>query len=123
MAKMLNPVEESLNVIALFIKSLGETVAALAVGLVGNVRCNTLGLDPLPDPVCVVGFVAENDTAVGEIGQQHCRTVGVMSLARGEGQLNGKPLRIGQGMNLSGQPSSAAAHTVIVVVFFTLAAY
>lgn len=48
---MLDPVEEALDVIALFVKSLGETVSLLAVSLVGNVRCRTLGLDPLPDPV------------------------------------------------------------------------
>ena len=119
---MLDPVEEALDVIALFVKSLGETVALLAVGLVGNVRCSTLGLDPLSDPVRVVGFVAENDTTVGKIGQQHCRAVGVMSLAGGEGQLDWQATGIGERMDLGGQSSSAKSNTVNLIVFFTLAA-
>jgi len=44
-------------------------------------------------------------TAVGEIGQQHCRAVGVVSLAGGEG------------MELGGQATSATAHTVNLAVF------
>lgn len=37
-------IEEALDVIALFVWSLGETVPLLAVGFVENVRCRTLSL-------------------------------------------------------------------------------
>ena len=33
-------------------------------------------------------LVAENDAAVGKVGQQHCRAVGVMGLAGGQRQLD-----------------------------------
>lgn len=75
---MLDPVEEAFDVVALFMKSLRETVALLAVGLIGNVRCRTLGLDPLPDPINIVGFVAEQNATIRQVGQQHTRAVGGM---------------------------------------------
>ena len=89
-SEVLDLVEEAPDVIALSVKDLGETMTVLSVDFVGDVRRRALGLDSLPDPVGVVGLVAENDAAAGKVGQQHRRAVGVVGLARGEDELDGQ---------------------------------
>ena len=120
--EVFDPVEETLDVVAFLVKGLGEAVTMLAVDLVGNVRCRALGLDPFPDPVRVVGLVAEQNTAVRQTGQQHGGPLGVVGLAGGEDQFDGQAPRIRERMDLGGQSSSRTAHTMNSVVFFTLAA-
>ena len=121
-AEVFDPVEEPFDAIAFLIKRFGEAVTMLAVYLVGNVRRRALGIDPLPDPIGVVSLVAKQDTATVQVAQQHRRAVDVMGLAGGERQLDRQPPGIGEGVNLGGQSSSAAAHTMNRGVFFTLAA-
>ena len=121
-SEVLDLVKEAFDVVAFLVEDLGEAMANLAVDLVRNVRCRALILDPVSDPIRVVSLVAENDVSVGEVGQQHRRAVGVMGLAGGQRQFDWKPPRIGEGMDLGGQSSSRAAHTMNSVVFFTLAA-
>ena len=121
-AEVFDLVEEPFNVVAFLVEGFREAMAYLAADLVGNVRCRALGLDPVSDPIRVVSLVAENDIPVGKVGQQHCRAVGVMGLAGGQRQLNRQATGIGQCMDLGGQSSSRAAHTMNSVVFFTFAA-
>ena len=122
-AEVFDPVEEPFDAIAFLIKRFGEAVTMLAVYLVGNVRRCALGFDPLPDPIGVVSLVAEQDDTTIQVAQQHRRAVDVMSLTRGERQLDRQPPSIGEHMNLGGQSSSATAHTMNCGVLFTLAAY
>ena len=94
-AEVFDPVEEAFDAVAFLVKGLGKAVTMLTVDLVGNVRRRALELDPLPDPVGVVSLVAKQDAAIVEIGEQHRRTVDVMSLAGGERQLDRQAPRVG----------------------------
>lgn len=120
--EVLDPVEEAFDVVALLIENLGEAVTMLAVSPVGNVRRRALNLDPVPDPIRVVGLVTKNDAPIRKTAQQHGRAIGVVGLAGGERQPDREPVGIGERVNFGGQSSSRAAHTMNSVVFFTLAA-
>ncbi len=62
-AEMLDPVEEAFDEVALLVERLGKAMLFLAVGLVGYVRRRAPCLDPLAQPIGVIGFVAEEDIA------------------------------------------------------------
>ena len=119
---MLDLVEEALDPIALLVERLGKAMLFLAVGLVGYVRCRALCLDPLAQPIGVIGFVAEEDIAFAQAGQQGVGAQKVMGLARGEEDFDRQAARIGGRMDLGCKSSSGAAHTMNCVAFFTLAA-
>ena len=58
-AEMLDPVEELFDEVAFLIERIGKAMLFLAVGLVGYVRRRALCLDPLAQPIAVIGFIAE----------------------------------------------------------------
>ncbi len=121
-AEMLDLVEEALDEIALLVECLGKAVLFLAVGLVGYVRCCPLRLDLLAQPVRVIGFVAEQDIAFAQAGQQGAGAQKIMSLAGGQDDFDRQAAGVGEGVDLGRQSSSGAAQTMNCVVFFTLAA-
>ena len=121
-AEMLDPVEEAFDEVALLVERLGKAMLFLAVGLVGYVRRRALCLDPLAQPVRVIGFVAEQDIAVTQAGQQGVGTQKVVGLARSEQDIDRQAARIGDRVDLGRQSSSGAAHTMNCGAFFTLAA-
>ena len=116
-AQVFDPVEEPFDLVSFLVKRLGEAVAMLPIDLVGNVGRGPLGLDGFPDPVRVVGLVAEHNGTTRQVGQKQGRALGVMGLARRQRQLDRQAPRVGQGMNLGGQSSSATPHTMNSVVF------
>ena len=121
-AEMFDLVEESFDEVALFVERLGKAMLFLAVGLVGYVRCRALCLDPLAQPIGIIGFVAEKDIAIAQVGQQDVGAQKVVGLARGEEEFDRQAARIGERVDLGRQSSSGAAHTMNCVAFFTLAA-
>ena len=121
-AEMLDLVEEALDPIALLVERPGKAMLFLTIGLVGYVRCRALRLDALAQPIGVIGFVAEQDIAIGQAGQQSIGAQKVMGLARGEEDFDRQAARIGERMDLGRQSSSGAAHTMNCVAFFTLVA-
>lgn len=100
--EVLDPVEEAFDVVALLIENLGEAVTMLAVNPVGNVRRRALNLDPVPDPIRVVGLVTKNDAPIRKTAQQHGRAIGVVGLAGGERQPDREPVGIGERVNFGG---------------------
>ena len=42
-AEVLDPIEETFDMIALFVKGLGKAVSVFTVGFIGNIGCSTLG--------------------------------------------------------------------------------
>ena len=82
-SEMLDPVEESFDEIAFLVERLGKAMFFVAVRLVGYVRCRALCLDPLAQPISVIGFVAEKDIAFAQVGQQGVGAQKIVGLARG----------------------------------------
>jgi len=121
-AEMLDLVEEAFDLVALLIERLGEAMPFPAGGLVGDVRRCTLSLDALAQPIGVIGFVAEKDIAFAQIDQQGVGAQKIVGLARGEEELDRQATCIGERVDLGGQSSSGAAHTMNCIAFFTLAA-
>ncbi len=121
-AEKLDPVEEAFDEVALLVERLGKAMLFLAVGLVGYVRRRALCLDPLAQPIGVIGFVAEEDIAFAQAGQQGVGAQKVMGLARRQDEVDRQAARIGERVDLGRQSSSGAAHTMNCVAFFTLAA-
>ena len=118
-AEMFDPVEESFDAVALLIKRFGKAMLFVAVGLVGYVRCRALCLDPLAQPIGIIGFVAEKDITYRP------RSVSKMSAPRRSWawpgvrrNLIGRPRASVSAWILVVNPPLEAAHTMNCVNFF-----
>ena len=117
-----DPVEEAFDAITLPVERLGEAMSLGSVGLVGNVGGRALGLDMVPYPIGIIGFVGQQDIAVSKAIEKRGGAEYVMGLARCERHPDGQAPGVRQHMDFGGQSSSRAAHTMNCVAFFTLAA-
>jgi len=119
---MLDLVEEPLDAVALAIEHAAEAGAPAAIGLGRDVRCGTGVLDAAAEPIGVVGFIGQEDGSLAQVAKQLGGGRAVGGLAGCEHQFERQALRIGEGVDLGRQSSSAAAHTTISTAFFVLAA-
>ena len=67
---MLDLVEKALDAIALFVERLAKRVWVLAVAFVRDIGRSALAFEAFSDPVGIIGFVAKQNRALGEIRQQ-----------------------------------------------------
>ena len=87
-----------------------------------NVGRGTGGFDLAAQPVGVIRLVGEHDGVFVQVPEQTRGNRAVPRLAGGQNQFERQTARVGQGMDLGGQPAARAAHTAIRVTFFELAA-
>jgi hypothetical protein len=93
-------------------------MASFPVCLVGDVGRRALGFDVIADPVGVIGFIGQDNGILGQVGQQHRRSMAVMGLPRRQRQTNRQAVGVHKGMDLGRQSVSAATHATISTPFF-----
>ena len=119
---MLDPIEETLDPVALAIERRAEGVAQLAVGAVRDVGDSVLGIDQFPDPLGDKAYDAEDETIRLKIIQKRRRSLAVVHLAGCQIEAERQPLGIDQGVDLRRQSASAPTHATISTPFFAPAA-
>jgi hypothetical protein len=117
--KLLELVEEALDMVALAIEGLGPTEALLAPDHVGNVGDGTASLDVNSQTVGVVGLVSDDDGAVSEIGKERFGAGQVVSLSRRDQELERPALVVDPRVDFRGEPAAASPDTAISTLFLT----
>ena len=120
--QFLDAPEEALDPVALLVEFGIELVGLLAVRLVRDVRRRPGILDHAPDPLGVVGLVAEDGLPLADPLQQGLAGRRVVDLTRRDQERHRQPHRVDEGVDLRGQSSPRPSHVSKSTVFFTVAA-
>jgi len=120
--EVLELVEEALDQITLAIKCLAEAWFPFAIGFCRDVGNSALGLDQVADAIGIIGFVSKNDGARIETIEQAISGGAIMGLSGGQAEPDREPLRINDGVDLGGEPTSGVTETMISIPLFAVAA-
>ena len=118
-AKLLELVEEALDVVALAIDRLLPVEALLTIGLVGDIGDRTLAADQCPDVVSIVGLVGNDDCALLEAVEPDLCTSGVVVLTGRDQQADRAALRVDPRVGFRGEASSTSPNTTNSTLFLT----
>ena len=117
--ELLQPVEETFDVVALSIDAFLPAEALLPVGFFGNVGDRTLGSNMRTNAIGIVALIGDHDRALVESFEQRLGGGRVMVVARRNQERDRTALRIDAGMDFRREPAPASAHTTISTLFFT----
>ena len=117
-AAMFDLVEEPLDAVALAIEHGAEAGAPASGDFGGNVRRGASRRYAAAEPICIVGFVSQQDRSLAQTAKQLDGSRAIGGLARREDQLQRQAVRVGEYVDLGRQSSSAAAHTPVSTASF-----
>ena len=121
-SEVFDTVEEPFDAVARPIEHRAEAGFPATMNHRRDVGRGTGGFDLAAQPVGVIRLVGEHDGVFVQVPEQTRGNRAVPRLAGGQNQFERQTARVGQGMDLGGQPAARAAHTAIRVTFFELAA-
>ena len=117
--KLFEPVEETLDLIALAVERLGPTKALFASNHVGNIGNSTSRPEVGPHAVGVIGLVGNDDGTTINIGKEQFCTGQVMGLTGRNQELDRPALVVDPGVDFRRESAAASPHTAISTLFLT----
>lgn len=115
-AEVLEFVEEAFDEIALAVEREVAIARGLAVGLWGNDRGDAAFGERLDQRISVISLVADQGLWIDAVNQRLCASQ-IVSLPRGEHQIDGIAQGIDKGVYLGGQSAARSADRLLAVFF------